>query len=78
MQAYSIYDREVGYCQGSCFVVGLLLMEVSQCVYCRRCVCTHKLPRSIFRIKIFMHKKDPRQRAQVYFARKFLRIRHMR
>ncbi|XP_023932513.1 EVI5-like protein isoform X1 [Lingula anatina] len=26
MKAYSIVDREVGYCQGSCFIVGLLLM----------------------------------------------------
>ena len=29
MKAYSIHDREVGYCQGSAFIVGLLLMEVS-------------------------------------------------
>ena len=28
MKAYSIHDREVGYCQGSAFIVGLLLMEV--------------------------------------------------
>ena len=26
LQAYSLYDREVGYCQGSAFIVGLLLM----------------------------------------------------
>ena len=25
-QAYSLHDREVGYCQGSGFIVGLLLM----------------------------------------------------
>ena len=25
----SIHDREVGYCQGSAFIVGLLLMEVT-------------------------------------------------
>jgi hypothetical protein len=29
MKAYSIHDREVGYCQGSAFIVGLLLMQVS-------------------------------------------------
>lgn len=28
MKAYSIHDREVGYCQGSGFIVGLLLMQV--------------------------------------------------
>lgn len=28
MQAYSLVDREVGYCQGSAFIVGLLLMQV--------------------------------------------------
>ena len=40
MKAYSLHDREVGYCQGSGFIVGLLLMQVfstfidliSQCV----------------------------------------------
>uniref|UniRef100_A0A5S6R3M8 Rab-GAP TBC domain-containing protein n=1 Tax=Trichuris muris TaxID=70415 RepID=A0A5S6R3M8_TRIMR len=26
MKAYSLYDREVGYCQGSAFVVGMLLL----------------------------------------------------
>ena len=26
MKAYSVYDREVGYCQGTGFIVGLLLM----------------------------------------------------
>lgn len=28
-QAYSLVDREVGYCQGSAFIVGLLLMQVT-------------------------------------------------
>lgn len=28
VQAYSLVDREVGYCQGSAFIVGLLLMQV--------------------------------------------------
>ncbi|MEE6528592.1 hypothetical protein FKM82_031092, partial [Ascaphus truei] len=27
MKAYSLVDREVGYCQGSAFIVGLLLMQ---------------------------------------------------
>ncbi|KAG8037454.1 hypothetical protein G9C98_005664 [Cotesia typhae] len=27
MKAYSLHDREVGYCQGSGFIVGLLLMQ---------------------------------------------------
>lgn len=31
-QAYSLVDREVGYCQGSAFIVGLLLMQV--CFIC--------------------------------------------
>ncbi|CAG0921624.1 unnamed protein product [Notodromas monacha] len=30
MKAYSLHDREVGYCQGSAFIVGLLLMQVSE------------------------------------------------
>lgn len=29
VQAYSVFDREVGYCQGSPFITGLLLMQVS-------------------------------------------------
>jgi hypothetical protein len=29
VKAYSLYDREVGYCQGSSFIVGILLMQVS-------------------------------------------------
>lgn len=29
VQAYSLVDREVGYCQGSAFIVGLLLMQVA-------------------------------------------------
>ncbi|VDK23003.1 unnamed protein product [Taenia asiatica] len=28
MKAYSLHDREVGYCQGSGFIAGLLLMQV--------------------------------------------------
>nr|CDS34425.1 ecotropic viral integration site [Hymenolepis microstoma] len=30
MKAYSLHDREVGYCQGSAFIVGLLLMQMSE------------------------------------------------
>ncbi len=30
MKAYSVHDREVGYCQGSAFIVGLLLMQVEE------------------------------------------------
>lgn len=33
MKAYSLHDREVGYCQGSGFIVGLLLMQVSFIFY---------------------------------------------
>lgn len=29
-QAYSLVDREVGYCQGSAFIVGLLLLQVGK------------------------------------------------
>jgi len=29
IQAYSIWDKEVGYCQGSAFIVGILLMQVT-------------------------------------------------
>lgn len=32
MKAYSLHDREVGYCQGSGFIVGLLLMQVCQLI----------------------------------------------
>ncbi|NXR07518.1 EVI5L protein, partial [Semnornis frantzii] len=40
MKAYSLVDREVGYCQGSAFIVGLLLMqqmpeEEAFCVFVR-------------------------------------------
>lgn len=28
IKAYSLHDREVGYCQGTAFVVGLLLLQV--------------------------------------------------
>ena len=28
VQAYSVYDREVGYCQGSPFIAGVLLLHV--------------------------------------------------
>lgn len=31
VKAYSLYDEEVGYCQGMAFVVGPLLLNVSQC-----------------------------------------------
>jgi len=30
MKAYSIHDREVGYCQGTAFIVGLLLMQMPE------------------------------------------------
>ncbi|XP_078075012.1 ecotropic viral integration site 5 protein homolog isoform X15 [Mustelus asterias] len=30
MRAYSLVDREVGYCQGSAFIVGLLLMQMPE------------------------------------------------
>jgi len=30
MKAYSIHDREVGYCQGSAFITGLLLMQMPE------------------------------------------------
>ncbi|KAH9280080.1 Ecotropic viral integration site 5 -like protein [Echinococcus granulosus] len=30
MKAYSLHDREVGYCQGSGFIVGLLLMQMGE------------------------------------------------
>uniref|UniRef100_A0A1B6CY08 Rab-GAP TBC domain-containing protein n=1 Tax=Clastoptera arizonana TaxID=38151 RepID=A0A1B6CY08_9HEMI len=30
MKAYSLHDREVGYCQGSGFIVGLLLMQMPE------------------------------------------------
>ncbi|XP_055372066.1 ecotropic viral integration site 5 ortholog [Condylostylus longicornis] len=30
IKAYSIHDREVGYCQGSAFIVGLLLMQMPE------------------------------------------------
>ncbi|KAK3734172.1 hypothetical protein QZH41_017439, partial [Actinostola sp. cb2023] len=28
--AYSVYDKEVGYCQGSAFIVGILLMQMPE------------------------------------------------
>ncbi|XP_038596389.1 EVI5-like protein isoform X4 [Tachyglossus aculeatus] len=39
LKAYSLVDREVGYCQGSAFIVGLLLMQMPEeeafCVFVR-------------------------------------------
>lgn len=29
IKAYSLHDREVGYCQGTAFIVGLLLLQVN-------------------------------------------------
>lgn len=29
IKAYSIHDKEVGYCQGSAFIVGQLLLQVN-------------------------------------------------
>lgn len=37
LKAYSVFDREVGYCQGSPFISGLLLMQVQYCM----CVCLY-------------------------------------
>ena len=33
MKAYSLLDREVGYCQGLSFIAGILLMHVSQPIW---------------------------------------------
>ncbi|EDV27616.1 uncharacterized protein TRIADDRAFT_21157 [Trichoplax adhaerens] len=30
MKAYSLYDKEVGYCQGNAFIAGLLLLEMPE------------------------------------------------
>lgn len=30
MKAYSIHDKEVGYCQGSAFLVGVLLLQMPE------------------------------------------------
>uniref|UniRef100_A0A5K3FZD2 Rab-GAP TBC domain-containing protein n=1 Tax=Mesocestoides corti TaxID=53468 RepID=A0A5K3FZD2_MESCO len=38
MKAYSLHDREVGYCQGSGFIVGLLLMQYTSRDCCLTCV----------------------------------------
>lgn len=37
-QAYSIHDVEVGYCQGSAFIVGLLLLQVRWCILIKELV----------------------------------------
>lgn len=42
LKAYSLLDPEVGYCQGLCFVAGVLLLHVSNtlnisgCDHCRK------------------------------------------
>ena len=41
MKAYSIHDREVGYCQGSAFIVGLLLMQVRKLFNCWQLFISH-------------------------------------
>lgn len=35
LHAYSVYDPEVGYCQGMNYVVAVLLMYMSEEVYFR-------------------------------------------
>ncbi|XP_031417978.1 EVI5-like protein isoform X2 [Clupea harengus] len=51
MKAYSLVDREVGYCQGSAFIVGLLLMQMPEeeafCVFVR-CMQEYRL-RELFK-----------------------------
>ena len=54
MKAYSIHDREVGYCQGSAFIVGLLLMQgrtssMLSCWLNRFRLCVNKLLRQFFK-----------------------------
>ena len=34
-KAYSIYDEEVGYCQGLSFIIAVLLLQVRGCGYCQ-------------------------------------------
>lgn len=41
LEAYSLYDPDVGYCQGLAFLVGPLLMNVSFKHSVRVRVCTH-------------------------------------
>lgn len=31
LQAYSVYDEEIGYCQGQSFLAAVLLLHVSSC-----------------------------------------------
>lgn len=33
LKAYSLLDPEVGYCQGLCFVAGVLLLHVSKVTF---------------------------------------------
>lgn len=37
-KAYSLYDPEVGYCQGISFIVGPLLLNVSLSLFCALCL----------------------------------------
>lgn len=32
LQAYSVYDEEIGYCQGQSFLAAVLLLHVSSCI----------------------------------------------
>ncbi|NXA83091.1 EVI5 protein, partial [Thryothorus ludovicianus] len=56
MKAYSLVDREVGYCQGSAFIVGLLLMQLLSVLsinyflvfkICQKHVCTKTTSRKL-------------------------------
>jgi hypothetical protein len=38
LKAYSIYDHDVGYCQGIAFIVGPLLLNVSIHIHVCRCL----------------------------------------
>lgn len=40
VRAYSLYDKEVGYCQGLAFIVGPMLLNVSVCCITQYCVLT--------------------------------------
>ena len=51
IKAYSIHDPEVGYCQGSAFICGLLLIQVNIIHFVFVCKFKFKLNQSIFLIE---------------------------
>lgn len=61
LQAYSVYDEEIGYCQGQSFLAAVLLLHVSKllihpsAVHCTSDDPTHQLALFAKHMLVLMH-----------------------